>query len=56
MPSDKPNLQRAAAESPRAEAITDALIMAYIHEISQRHRHGDAPAGVAGALATRGVG
>ena len=41
MPNDQPNLQRASAAAPSVEVITDGVIMAYIHEISARHRRPD---------------
>jgi hypothetical protein len=48
MPNDQPNLQRAPAPARSVEVITDAVIMAYIHEISARHRRPDASAGAPG--------
>ena len=50
MPNDQPNLQRASATAPRVEVITDAVIMAYIHEISARHREPDGSAGTPGVV------
>jgi hypothetical protein len=47
MPNEQPDRKRASAS---LEVITDAVIMAYIHEISARHRP-NAPVG-AGAGAS----
>jgi hypothetical protein len=49
MPNDQPNLQRASTATPSVEVITDAVIMAYIHEISARHRRPDGSAGAPSA-------
>lgn len=38
MPSDQPYPRSTTSSSPSVELITDAVIMAYIHEISPRHR------------------
>ena len=48
MSNDQPNPQRASAATPSVDVITDAVIMAYIHEISARHRRPEGPAGVPG--------
>jgi hypothetical protein len=48
MSNDQPNLQRASAARPSVEVITDAVIMAYIHEISARHGRPDGAAGAPG--------
>lgn len=40
MPSE-PTPPRTTSSSPRVELITDAVITAYIHAISPRHRHLD---------------
>jgi hypothetical protein len=50
MPNDQPDLQRASAATPSVQVITDAVIMAYIHEISARHRR------VEGGVRAAGVG
>jgi hypothetical protein len=41
MPSEKPNLQSASPARPSVEVSTDAVVAAYIHEISERHRRRD---------------
>lgn len=38
MPSDKPNLQSTSPAGPSVELTTNAVVTAYIHEISARHR------------------
>jgi hypothetical protein len=48
--NDQPYPQRASAAPPSVEVITDAVIMAYIHEISARHRRGE------GGVRAEGVG
>jgi len=44
MPSDTPHPPSVSTPGPSIEVITDGVISAYIHEISQRHR-GPAAAG-----------
>ena len=38
MQSEQPDPRNTTSSSPSVELITDAVIMAYIHEISPRHR------------------
>lgn len=38
MSSEKPNLPSVSTPGSRVQLMTDAVIMAYIHEISARHR------------------
>ncbi len=42
MSQNTPIALSASKPGPRVELITDAVITAYIHEISQRHRRSDA--------------
>lgn len=42
MSSDQPYPRTTPSGSPRIDVLTDAVITAYIHEISERHRHVDA--------------
>ncbi len=43
MPSDKPDLQSTSRAGPSIELSTSAVVAAYIHEISERHRPADEP-------------
>jgi hypothetical protein len=42
MPSDTPQLPSISSPGPDVELITDGVITAYIHAISDRHRRIDA--------------
>jgi hypothetical protein len=45
MSTEQPHPRRATAAVRSVQAVTDAVIMAYIHEISARHGRSDKPAG-----------